>query len=227
MVMRTGKASVLALALLAAGCSGGLGDQSNNDRAALSDVCGEAANPATARPVSPRPDARPRVTDDGSHISYLAVGAPWQDWTRAFSPGHLGALFNTGYYLVTDAATPTGEYYASVLSGRVFPGQQQHPDLQCVAEQVAEDLHQSAYPGPNQRTDLAAKATSVTGYPAYLVRYRLNYHISGYAADSEVVTVMVIDAGRADLAIFYASIPNTASKYEKLVDQVITSLRVT
>jgi hypothetical protein len=207
----------------------GIGDHDSGNQAPLSDLCGETANPAAVQPVAPRPDSRPRVTDSGSHISYLAVGAPWRQWTQAISPGHLGALFNTGYFLATDATTPKGEYYASVLSGRVFPGQQQHPDLRCVADQVAEDLHQGGdYPTPNQRTNLAAKATSVQGYPAYLIRYRLDYHVSGYAADSEVVTVVVVDTRQPDLAILYTSFPNnTPSEYEKLADQVVASLRVT
>jgi hypothetical protein len=225
MAKKAGRA-FLALALLAAGCSRGVGDQGGN-RAALSEVCGEAGDAATVRPVAPRPDPRPRVTDDASHLSYLALDAPWRAWTQAVSPGHLGELFNAGYYLVSDPTTPTGEYYATVLSGRVYPGQQQHPDLKCVAEHVAEDLHDGAYPTPNERTDLAAKATSVNGYPAYLVRYRLNYHVSGYDADSEVVTVMVIDTRQPDLAILYTSIPNTVGEYEKLVDQVAASLQVT
>ena len=214
-------------ALLLAGCSQGVAP-GGGDRAALSEVCGEASGPARpVRPAPAKPDGRPRLTDNGAHISYLRAGDPWQAWTRAISPGHLGALFDTGYYLVTQAASPTGEYYASVLSGRVFPGQQAHPDLQCVAEQVADDLHSAAYPGPNERTDIARRAMTIGGRPGYLVRFRIDYHISGYAANSEMITVLVLDTGRTDLSILYASIPDTARQYERLVDQVIASIRLT
>ena len=219
----------LAGALLLAGCSqGALSGSSDGERAALSEVCGETSGkvpPAHAVPA--RPDQRPRVTDNSAHISYLRAGDPWVPWRRTISPGHLGALFDTGYYLVTQAASPTGEYYASVLSGRVFPGQQQHPDLRCVADQVADDLHAAGYPGPNQRTDIARRAMTIGGRPAFLTRFRIDYHISGYAANSEVVTVVVVDTNRADLAILYASIPDTARQYERLVDQVIASIQLT
>src|SRR5215212_9205887 len=92
-------------ALLVAGCSGGTLSGSSSadaDRAALSEVCGEtSAAVQPTRTVPAKPDKRPRVTDSGAHISYLQAGGPWQPWRRAISPGHLGALFDTGYYLVT------------------------------------------------------------------------------------------------------------------------------
>jgi hypothetical protein len=219
-------AAVLAGGMVLSGCARG-GLSSSEDRAALDQVCGAASGTAPqGRAAADHPDPRPRLTDNSAHISYLQAGDPWQPWTRAISPGHLGALFDTGYYLVTQAATPTGEYYASVLSGRVYPGQQSHPDLQCVAEQVADDLRSSAYPAPNQRTDLANRPVTPDGRPGHLVRFRLTYDIPGYKAHSETVTILVIDTGRADLTLLYASVPDTARGYEPLVDQVVRSVRV-
>jgi alkanesulfonate monooxygenase SsuD/methylene tetrahydromethanopterin reductase-like flavin-dependent oxidoreductase (luciferase family) len=221
--------AVLGLALLAAGCSHGVGEgDAGSNRAALSEVCGEVGGPVPPVRTTPaRPDKRPRLTDPSAHISYLQAGDPWQPWTRAISPGHLGALFETGYYLITQAATPTGEYYASVLSGRVYPGQQAHPDLECVAAQVADDLHTAAYPGPNRLSESTGKAMTVGGRQAYLTRFRIDYDdIKGYAANSEAVTILVVDTGRADLAILYASIPDTAREYEPLVDQVVASVQL-
>jgi hypothetical protein len=226
--MSKGMRLALAGTLLLAGCSQGVPGGGDGDRAALSEVCGEASGPVPpARAVPATPDGESRLTDNGAHISYLRAGDPWVPWTRTISPGHLGALFNTGYYLVTQAASPTGEYYASVLSGRVYPGQQQHPDLHCVADQVADDLRSAGYPSPNQRTDVAGRAMSIGGRQAYLTRFRIDYHVSGYTATSETITVVVIDTGRTDLAILYASIPNTARGYESLVDRVIASIRLT
>jgi hypothetical protein len=228
MAKRTGRAGFLVLALLAAGCSGSIGDDKSSAAAPLADVCGEAAKPQLARPAAPRADSRARVTDTGSHLSYIDAGPPWQPWSQAISPGHLGALFNTGYYIVTDGSTPNGEYFASVLSGRVYPGQQAHPDLKCVAAQVSEDLRNgNAYPTPNQRSDVAEKAMSVNGYPAYLVRYNIEYHKKGYDATGETITVVIVDVRQSDLAIFYTSIPNNATEYNTLVDQIIASLQVT
>lgn len=219
-------AAVLAGGLVLSGCTRG-GLASGTDRAGLAQVCGAASGTAPqGRAPAARPDRRPRLTDNGAHISYLQAGHPWQPWTRAISPGHLGALFGTGYYLVTEAATPTGEYYASVLSGRVYPGEASHPDLRCVAEQVADDLRSSAYPAPNRRSDLASRAMAPGGRPGHLVRFRLAYDIPGYKAQSETVTILVIDTGRPDLALLYASIPDTAREYEPLVDQVVGSVRV-
>src|SRR5262249_41813722 len=139
---RAALAGVLAGGVLLAGCNRGDGPAGSNDRAPLADVCRAAASsPPAAPPARPagRAGQGSRLTDSSAHISYLEAGDPWQPWTRAISPGHLGALFTTGYYLVTEAATPTGEYYASVLSGRIYPGDLSHPDLGCVAAQVADD----------------------------------------------------------------------------------------
>jgi len=67
---------------------------------------------------------------------------------------------------------------------------------------------------------------SIGGRPGYLTRFRIDYHISGYAANSETVTVLVLDTGRTDLTLLYASIPDTAGEYEALVDQVVASVQV-
>src|SRR5262249_17956691 len=119
---RAALAGVLAGGVLLAGCNRGDGPAGSNDPAPPA----AAGGPATSSPRAARPAGRAgqgsRLTDSSAHISYLEAGDPWQPWTRAISPGHLGALFTTGYYLVTEAATPTGEYYASVLSGRIYPG---------------------------------------------------------------------------------------------------------
>lgn len=223
---RTGRA-LLALALLAAGCSRLGGGHDSGGTSALNEVCGEAANPAPVRSVPARDDGKQRINDDASHISYLDAGAPWQPWTQGISPGHFGALFNSGYYQVTDQNTPQGEYYASILSGRVYAGQLQHPDLQCFANQLSDDLQKSNYPSPNTRQDIAGRPLTVSGYPAYIVRFRLGYHVRGYTADSEVVTLVVIDTRQPDVAILYASIPNNVSEFEPLVDRVVQSLQVT
>src|SRR5262249_42169387 len=224
---RAALAGVLAGGLLLAGCNRGDGLAGSDARAPLADVCGAATNaPSAARPPG-RAATGSRLTDSSAHLSYLDAGDPWQPWTRTISPGHLGALFASGYFLVTEAATPTGEYYASVLSGRVYPGDLSHPDLDCVATQVADDLRSSTYPPPNRRPDQADRALSIGNRPAHLVRFRLDYDVPGYAAHSEVVTVLVVDTGRADLALLYASIPDTAKEYEPFVDRVVASVQVT
>jgi hypothetical protein len=108
----------------------------------------------------------------------------------------------------------------------VYAGQLQHPDMQCFATQLANDLQKSNYPTPNTRQDIAARPLTVSGNPAYIIRFRLGYHARGYTADGEVVTLVAIDTRQPDIAIFYASIPNNVSEYEPLVDRVVQSLRV-
>jgi hypothetical protein len=227
MANRAGRAAVLALALLAAGCDRGVGDGQSGAAAPLSEVCGESAKPAVVQPVAPPPDSRDRINDSGAHLSYLDAGPPWQPWSQAISPGHLGALFDTGYSIVTDSSTPNGEYYASVLSGRVYAGQVQHPDLKCIADQVSEDLRTgAAYPAPNQRTEVAARAMSFNGYPAYLERFNIEYHEKGYDATGETITVVIVDTRQPDVGILYTSIPNNATEYNPLVDRIIASIQV-
>ncbi len=216
--------AALAGAVLVSGCSRIGGDDAS--RAPLSSVCGSTNGPPVIHQVPVKPDKGERYTDDQAHLSFMAIGEDhWRPWTQAVSPGHLGALFAGGFYMVTEAATPSGEYDATVLSGRVYPGDQQYPDLQCVAQQLGDDLRGSKYPSPNERTDLIDKAVTVGDRPGHLLRFRLNYDVAGYASHSEVVTVEVVDTGRADLSVLYASIPDIVKEYNKMVDQVVASLQ--
>src|SRR5262249_28936531 len=195
---RAALAGVLAGGLLLAGCNRGDGPAGSNDRAPLADACGAAANsPRAARPAGPGGQGAPRAGRRRPR-PYPRARHPGHRWSQAISPGHLGALFTTGYYVVTEAATPTGEYYASVLSGRIYPGDLSHPDLGCVAAQVADDLRASTYPAPNRRTDQANRALNIGDRPAHLIRFRLDSDLAGHAAHSELVTVLVVDTRRTD-----------------------------
>jgi hypothetical protein len=182
--------------------------------------------PGTPNPSPPRA-GRTRVTDANAGISYAGQGEPWRPWDRVWTTPGLNTQFSTGYYIVTQNNTPDGEYYATVLSGTVTArvGDGPPADPRCVAEQVAEDVRQAYYPQPNDRTLLESHPTTVSGHPAYVLRFHLKFHVNGFTAQGEQVGIMVINTGRPQLAVLYLSIPDTVSNFNYLFPQVFTSVQ--
>ncbi len=201
-------------------------------RPPLARLCA-ATNPARPAP-SPRstPVPRgPRITDPAAHISYTALGAPFRRWNQGIwgTDGTLGERFATGQYFVTQQHTPDGQYLATILSGTVPAtyGDDPHPNVECAAKVIADDVRARYYPQPNTRTPVTMRATVVDGRPAYLVTFHLAFHVRGYTAKGELVAVCVVDVPGPSAAAVYISIPDTHKQYDGVITRVITSLRVT
>lgn len=185
--------------------------------------------PAPASPSAPAPTG-PRLVDREAGISYLRAGAPWQPWDRIWTGGVLGVEYRAGYFFVTqhDVAGLNGDYLATVLSGSVpaTAGDALHPDMKCVARQVAEDARMSFYPQPNTQQVREDKPVVVDGHPGYLITFHLSFDVPGYDAKGELASVLLVDVGTPDVAVLYQSIPDTHRQYDPLIDQVIASVRI-
>ena len=172
----------------------------------------------------------PRINDADTGISYVRLGAPWQPWDRIWIGGVLGVRYQAGYYLVTQKGVGGGpsDYYATVLSGSVpaTVGDALHPDMGCVAREVAEDARRSFYPDPNSQEMLAAHPVTVSGHPGYLVSFHLSFDVPGYDATGELAEILVLDVGTPRVAVLYVSIPDTHQQYDPVADQVIASVSV-
>lgn len=187
----------------------------------------EPAPPLTPLPGTPAG----RLTDTGAGISYAQQGAPWQPWQDVWLGGQLGVLYQTGYFFVTQQNAgnqPGNRYLATVLSGSVpaTTGDALHPDMKCVAQQVAEDVRESFYPGRPERQVLEDRRVSVGGRPGYLMKFHLTFEEAGYDAKGELVSVLLVDVGTPRVAVLYQSIPDTHRQYDPVVDQINASVSV-
>jgi uncharacterized protein DUF2510 len=175
--------------------------------------------------LPPRTTGGTRIRDYGAGISWQSPGEPWLPFTLGpWTAKGTRATFNTGYYLIADRNTPSGDYYAVTLSGVVNrPGGSGHS---CLAEEIAANLRTDFYPQPNSRKNLSAKPVVVDGYGGYVVHMQLAFNAAGYAVHSERVSVLVVNTGRPQLAVMYISIPDTVHSYNRVIDQAFASVQV-
>ncbi len=201
-------------------------------RPPLARLCA-STNPARPAPSPKRlpVPAGPRITDPTAHISYAAQGKPFRRWNQGVwgADGTLGERFATGQYFVTQQHTPDGQYFATVLSGTVPAtyGDDPHPNVECAARVIADDVRSRFYPQPNTRTAIANRSITVDGRPAYLVTFHLGFNVRGYDAKGELVAICVVDVPGPDAAALYVSIPDTHKQYDDVVTTAVASLRVT
>lgn len=204
-----------------------------DNRPPLEQLC---ANTQPSKPdkraPNPAPPAGPRLTDTQAHISYAEQGAPFRLWDRGTwgqIGGGLGETFTTGQYFVTQAETPDNSpYMATILSGTVPAtyGDDPHPNIECAARVIADDVRASYYPQPNTRKPIAAKQMTISGNPAYFLEFHLAFNQPGYDAKGELVAICVIDVPGNKAAALYVSIPDTHRQYDKIVQPLISSIRV-
>lgn len=195
----------------------------------LAALC-QAGQPVPPSTPHQPPPAGPRVHDVQAGISYADMGTPWQPWRQVWTGGRLGVVYQTGYGLVTqhNVANSGTDYYATVLSGSVpaTQGDALHPDLRCVAHQVAADARRNFYPRPNTRSISTDQATVVDGHAGYLITFHLAFDVPGYNAKGELASVLVVDVGKPRVAVLYISIPDTHRQYDRLVNTVTSSVTV-
>jgi len=214
------------------GGPGGLGLPQQSSAPPLSTRC-QGTQPDLPGPPSHGgpPPTGSRIVDANAHISYAAQGPPFIPWTLGTwgGTGSLGEKFTTGQYFVTQAETPQGApYLATVLSGTVPAtiGDDPHPNIECAAQVIADDMRASYYPQPNQRTPVSARSLTVSGRPAYLLVFHLGFDEPGYTAKGELVSVCVVDVPGNKAAALYVSIPDTHKQYDGLATSLAASLRV-
>lgn len=205
---------------------------STDNRPPLEQMCANTA-PSKADPKAPTPPAPagPRISDVLAHISYAAQGPPFRLWDLGpwgNTGGGLGEVFTTGQYFITQANTPDNSpYMATVLSGTVPAtyGDDPHPNIECAARVIGDDVRTSYYPQPNTRQSITAKSMTVSGRPAYFLEFHLAFNEPGFDAKGELVAICVVDVPGNKAAALYISIPDTHKQYDKIITPLIKSIR--
>lgn len=186
--------------------------------------------PPTAVPTEPPPTtARPvsgRIVDQVAGLSYDVLAGDWREWDRDNFRGLSSTL---GYYQVTQEDAPNGQtYWANVNSGPVNETTTTPGDLPATARKLVDILSDRYYP-PHTRTRQLARALTVDGAPAYLLRYRAVFDpaaAAGYAAATEEVVVLVVDTGRERPSALYLSLPDTVNILWASIDPLLASVRI-
>ncbi len=181
---------------------------------------------ATPAPASPPAVTGARTLDEQAGISYRRYGAPWLTWNEVWKAGTLQVPYRVGQHFVTEVYGG-GEYHASILSAAVPAADNDAVslDLQCVGRQVTADVRANYYPQPNTLDVIRDEVTTLGGLPAYVSEFRLHFHETGLTATSELSAVAVIDVGKPTAAVLYISIPSTHQQFDRVIDEVLDSVR--
>jgi hypothetical protein len=175
--------------------------------------------PAAHR-VSPRAQPSvityPQVTDVTSGLSYRLLAAPW----RSGCPSDLiTPMFNwsAGENTVAGQVTIGGsviDWHAVACSGELQPqfSYAGPADLEPTAMSVLGAIDPAYYAGvPHTRTIEKNSAMRVSGHPAWIVEFNMNYPdgtSQGLTWSNELGAVVVADRGATQApAVFYVSVP--------------------
>ncbi|HVX45053.1 MAG TPA: DUF2510 domain-containing protein [Mycobacteriales bacterium] len=199
----------------------------------LAQLCSDT-QPSRPDPNAPRQPvpAGPRIADPDAKISYAQQGPPFRPWDQgvwASQSESLGEEFTTGQYFITQQVTPGGgPYMTTVLSGTVPAtyGDDPHPNIECAARVISEDVRKAYYPLPNERRDISAHPMTISGRPAYYLEFHLSFDAPGYNAKGELVAICVIDVPGSKAAALYVSIPDTHKQFRSIVPKLMSSIRV-
>jgi len=94
-----------------------------------------------------------------------------------------------------------------------------------VGRQVAADVRAEYYPQPNTMDPLRDELTKLGGRPAWVSEFRLHFKAPGLTATEELSAVAVIDVGKTTAAVLYISIPGTHKQWDRIIDEVLASVR--
>jgi hypothetical protein len=231
-VLAVGVIVVLAMVMTGGGPGpfSGRASGPSDTRPDLAKRCPPPSQDATSAPAPPPPPGQ-RTVDSRSGISYAAYGQPWLPWRDSWTKGTLHVSYQTGQYFVTESYTDQNgfrnDYLASILSGSVPAADNDSLslDLQCTGRQVAADVRAEYYPQPNRMDLLRDEQTTLGGRPAWVTKFRMHFHQAGLKATDELVGVALVDVGRPQAAILYVSIPGTHHDFDRVVDDVLASVR--
>ncbi|WP_436526558.1 hypothetical protein [Actinoplanes sp. HUAS TT8] len=181
----------------------------------------------TKAPPSPPAVTGDRTVDEESGISYKRFGPPWQTWTEVWRAGTLKVPYKVGQHFVTETYSG-GEYHASILSAAVPAADNDAVslDLECVGRQITADVRANYYPQPNTLDPIRDEVTTLGGRPAYVSEFRLHFAEAGLRAKSELSAVAVIDVGKPTAAVLYVSIPGTHPQFDRVIGEVLDSVRM-
>ncbi len=197
-------------------------------RPPLAQACPPPSGAPSAAPAAPSPPPanEKRTVDQEAGISYKAYGAPWVPWVDVWRAGTLEVPYKVGQHFITEQYSG-GNYHASILSAAV-PATDNDSltlDLECVGRQVSADVRAEYYPQPNTLDPLRDELTTLGGRPAWVSSFRLHFNAPGLTATEELSAVAVIDVGKSTAAVLYVSVPGTHKQWNRVVDEVLESVR--
>lgn len=180
------------------------------------------------REIPPPPPGQ-RTVDTEAGISYAAYGEPWRQWDQVWRGGQLKVTYRVGQHFVTEPGPRGDGYHASILSGSVpaTVNDGMVLDLKCTGQQVAADVRSEYYFQPNTADRIRDEFATIGGLPAWVTVFRLRFSRSGLKAKDELAAVVLFDVGRPQAAILYVSIPGTHHEWDRIVNDVIDSVRPT
>lgn len=180
------------------------------------------------RDIPPAPPG-PRTVDQAAGISYASYGDPWRTWDQVWSGGDLKVTYRVGQHFITEPGPDRNGYHASILSGSVpaTVNDALAVDLKCTGQQVAADVRTEYYFQPNTVEQIRDEFATIGGMPAWVSVFRLRFERPGLRAKDELAAVVLLDVGRPEAAILYVSIPGTHHEWDRIVNEVIDSVRPT
>jgi hypothetical protein len=186
-------------------------------------------NPQRQQREIPPVPAGPRTVDHAAGISYAAYGEPWRTWDQVWSGGDLKVTYRVGQHFITEPGPDRNGYHASILSGSVpaTVNDALTVDLKCTGQQVAADVRTEYYFQPNTAEQIRDEFATIGGLPAWVSVFRLSFERPGLKAKDELAAVVLLDVGRPEAAILYVSIPGTHHEWDRVVNEVIDSVRPT
>jgi hypothetical protein len=218
------------------------GDDAGDPAAGGGAVTGAATTTPSARPPDVElPAGKPLMRFRGRHgkavgvlpdrhagIAYPHLGAPWQ------IPGRKSGLGKVGWsgqqVVVTERRGGRPTWYGQLLSGTLSAAQRNlyaGPGTeQQAAVALAGQYDAQFYGFPHTTRGLASQPLTVDGRKGWLVSSYVGYHRRGIKATAEVVTVAVVDTGRAGPAVLFMALPNTDRALWPDINYVFTSLRL-
>ncbi len=202
-----------------------------------------AAALASAVPTtSPSPTASPspaatattgsQLTDGQAGLSYAQLAAPWQGASCPPSLDNGAFPWTAGEYAVAGPVNGgQTTWYGEACSG-LLPQQYGYSgvaNLQSTAENLAQTFSNAYYGGLNHNVNTGQDGpVQVSGHAAWQVSYDVAYDdaaAQGATWTDEQATVIVVDNGTNQPAVFFASIPNTLN--EANVTTLTSSLQLT
>jgi hypothetical protein len=197
-----------------------------------------SAAPTPTQPASPAASPSPTaaapgslLTDSQAGLSYTQLPAPWQGAACPPSLDNGAFPWTAGEYAVAGQING-GQmtWYGEACSG-LLPGQYGYSgvaNLQSTAENLAQTFSNAYYGALGHSVNPGQDAPAqVSGHAAWEVSYDVAYNdaaAQGATWTDEQATVVVVDNGTNQPAVFFTSIPDTLT--EANVTTLVSSLQL-
>jgi hypothetical protein len=231
--------AVAAIVIIATSLSGSpSAPAADQGRAAPPLAATTSAAPTPTQPASPAASPSPTapapgslLTDSQAGLSYTQLPAPWQGAACPPSLNNGAFPWTAGEYAVAGQING-GQmtWYGEACSG-LLPGQYGYggvANLQSTAENLAQTFSNAYYGALGHSVNPGQDAPAqVSGHAAWEVSYDVAYNnaaAQGATWTDEQATVVVVDNGTNQPAVFFTSIPDTLN--EANITALVSSLQL-